>query len=349
MATPRNVTKASRAADKIHAQVYNADAPEGEDTLPGEKPIDAKAENSEDLEKVAGPATEAEETEAEAEAEAQPEEVAGPATEAQPAAPAEDWEHKYRSLAGHNEALNKRLNELELVLASIPQGPQDPPESKTQAAAPATLLTDEDREDYGEDLIDVIRRAAREELTPLQQKIASLEAENAHLRSAFGGVSKNMAKTARQSVYDELTKAVPDWETVNKDPDFLAWLSEVDVYAGRKRGDMLQEAFQKSDAPRVRRFFEGFAAERTSVSQEQQAPVAGRNPKTTLNDMVAPGRPRNAGNTTAAQDGKKLWQQREVQAFYADVQRGRYRGKEKEKNRLERDIIAAANEGRITA
>jgi hypothetical protein len=43
-----------------------------------------------------------------------------------------------------------------------------------------------------------------------------------------------------------------------------------------------------------------------------------------------------------------MWSQAEITAFYRDVQRGVYRGREPERLALEADLIAAPMEGRLT-
>lgn len=357
MATPQHVKQQAEKADALHQQVYQqieGEAASEDEVIESEATeIVAEADAAEGAPEAATPEKAAEaEPEAEegnfeaetAESEAQEEDSAP--------APSKDkqWEHRYNTLMGRNEALNRRVRSLETLLASLEAATaaeKAEPEAGTSAAE--RFLTESDIEDYGEELIDVVKRAAREEVSPYIKKIAELEQENGKLRNALGGVSQSMAKSARDAVYESLHQHVPNWETINKDPIFLEWLGEVDVYAGKERRAMLQEAFEKNDAARVVRFFEGFLSERTSVDQEHHAPPTERSPQASLDQMVAPGRPRGAGNMAGAQDSKKMWTQQDVRQFYADVQRGKYKGREKDRNRIERDIIEASREGRIAA
>jgi hypothetical protein len=66
-----------------------------------------------------------------------------------------------------------------------------------------------------------------------------------------------------------------------------------------------------------------------------------------METLAAPGAPRAAA--PRAPEGKRMWRQKEISAFYRDVQKGKFRGKDSEKHRIEQDIVAAGQDGRITA
>jgi len=79
---------------------------------------------------------------------------------------------------------------------------------------------------------------------------------------------------------DHLDKAVPDWETINKDPAFLKWLGEMDPLTGIQRQELLNQAHKALDAPRVANFFNSWKGgrhgynspgphQKTTITREQ--------------------------------------------------------------------------------
>lgn len=337
MPTPAAVTKAAKHAEKLHADVYSEEA-QAAMQLAGEKPELQVVKNTDS---VSDEPKEPKEPKAEKKAE-----PPKPEAPRQPAAPEDVWEQKIASMRGRNEALQQQVQNLEAVLARL-QVPDSEPGPDLQSMQ--RLITDSDVEDFGEDFIDVVRRAVKEATNPLEAQIKRLKSDNDRLRASLGEVSGSMTQSARRTVYTVLSERVPDWEAINKDSRFLSWLGKVDAFAGRKRRDMLGEAFEANDAARVVRFFEAFLNETASLEQGQPTdPPSPRAPAADLDSMVAPGRPRSSGQAGDAQGDKKMWSRQEIQQFYADVGKGKYRGRDKERNRIERDIFHAGNEGRIT-
>jgi hypothetical protein len=172
------------------------------------------------------------------------------------------------------------------------------------------------------------------------------------LEQGVGGMQHKAELSDRQKVYAALNENVDNWREINVSEEFKAWLTEADPYVGEQRGALLNEAFTKNDATRVVNFFKGYLKEQTAVQPGDQTPKQRATPEKAaqvdLETLVSPGGASEAA-PASAQEGNagKFFTQAEIAAFYADVQKGRYRGKEQEKDRLEREIVAAANEGRV--
>ena len=63
-------------------------------------------------------------------------------------------------------------------------------------------------------------------------------------------------------------------------PAFLTWLDEEDPYAGATRRNLLLNAFDQRDGPRVVAFFSGFLNEQRTIDpQPSLAPQRGCNPR----------------------------------------------------------------------
>jgi hypothetical protein len=259
------------------------------------------------------------------------------------------WEHRYLSMKGRYESsqqtngvLQEQLQELgnELIRTQQLLSPN------TQSNSPqptAPLLTDEDRSNYGPDLLDVVQRAALEAVAP---KISALEAENAKLR-------QSTVKTDRQRIYQFLAQSLPNWEAINTSPRFLQWLALRDVYSGGIRSQMLKTAFQAADAPRVLAFFNGFLAEEAATgndstgSQPQPQETAPRQAAVALETLAAPGRARPATGDSQVPVDKPTFTRKQIADFYIDVRRGVYAGRDQDKARDEQRIFAAQRDGRV--
>ena len=168
---------------------------------------------------------------------------------------------------------------------------------------------------------------------------------------------KTAIDLAHEKFYNGLDGAVSNWEQINAAPEFLAWLEQVDPYAGAQRGVMLAAAYRDHDLPRVVAFFTGFTKEHAAVAPTGQQPTptpAGQTqpgtPQVSLASLAAPGTgvggPNNAGapNESGQPRGFTV---REVSAFYDDVRKGVYRGREPDKIAIERQIFAAQKAGQI--
>jgi hypothetical protein len=136
---------------------------------------------------------------------------------------------------------------------------------------------------------------------------------------------------------------VPNWRDVNDNQDFQSWLLDIDPLTGIARQTYLDDAQRSLDAGRVANFF------RTWLEMTGQAAVAqstGRvSVSSELEKQVSPGRSRSAA---APQSSKsKTYTPEDIRKFFEDVRTGKYKGREPERDRIERDIFSAQRENRI--
>jgi chemotaxis protein histidine kinase CheA len=344
MALPEQIRKQSEAVQELYKQLNaSAEASSGEQT-PAEEPP------AEDVEATAEASSADENTETKNAA-------PSPAVEQKAGdekVPEETVLQKYKTLQGmynaevprlhaQNKELNQRVQQMEQLLASL---------SAQQAAAPQTLaqveklVTDKDVEEYGESL-DVMRKVSREELGSVASRIAQLENMLKQIQTTVvpqvQNVAHKQAVSAEQSFWADLTKAVPNWREVNDNQDFQTWLLDVDPLTGISRQTYLEDAQRSLDANRVSNFF------RTWLEISGQATVAQNNGRAAvsseLEKQVTPGRSRNSG--APAGNKAKVYTPSDITKFFNDVRSGKYRGREQERDRIERDIFAAQRENRI--
>lgn len=270
--------------------------------------------------------------------------------------PKEDYVQKYKTLQGMynaevprlhttNRELQSRVQQMEQLLATL--------SSQTNTAHEPTVeaqpqITDRDREEYGES-IDVMRRVSREEVTPVIQKMGQIEKLLQQLQTNVVPQVQNLthrqAMSAEQQFWSGLTEVVPNWRDVNNDPDFQSWLLDLDPFTGVARQTILEDAQKNLDVRRISKFFTTWLEMNGQATAAQNTQ---RNaPAAELEKQVTPGRPRSG--STPSGNNAKVYSPADIEKFFVDVRKGKYKGKEAERDRMERDIFAAQKDGRIIA
>lgn len=299
------------------------------------------------------------------------------------APPADDQaEHRYRVLQGkYNaevprlqaqnkdlqqrfESMQHQLSATQNLLASLgSQQPQAP--TLVQASPQPSLVSPKEVTEFGADLYDFVKRAAQEVVAPqvhsLEERFRPVAQTVQQLAPAVQQNREDNARTAADVAHEKMCNGLDDlaagWEAINSSPEFHAWLDEVDPYAGAKRGVMLAQAYGSGDVTRVAHFFTGFQKEHAAVAPsggQQQSAAQGTNPDATPNvslaSLAAPGTgvggPAAAG-TPNESGQQRVYAQSEITAFYTDVRKGAYRGRDADKNAIEKDIFLAQKQGRV--
>lgn len=252
-------------------------------------------------------------------------------------------------LRGANKELQARVAQLENLLSTLSSAPAAAPSAQPQSGQ--KLVTDDDVAEYGES-IDMMRKVTREEVGSLQGKIAQLEGVIASLTQSVSGsvipqvqrVAQQQAASAEERFWGNLAQRVPNWQQINNDQDFQSWLLDIDPLTNTSRQTHLEIAQRDLDVNRVVAFFNAFTA-----ASGKFAPQANAQPNRSASELekqVAPGRARGSVGGAANQT-TKTYTPSDITKFFNDVRAGKYRGREAERDRVERDIFAAQREGRI--
>jgi acyl transferase domain-containing protein len=251
---------------------------------------------------------------------------APPAVQNDSPPPQEDsWEHRFKVLQGkYNSEVprfaseNKDLkNRLQLLEEQI--------DEMKNAKPPELLVKPEEIEQYGEGLIDVARRVAREEL-------ASKDAVISKLQNEINSIKSVTTNVVSDNFFKSLTELVPDWEALNANDNFLKWLDEVDELTGETRQSLLSKAESQRDPVRAAKFFNMFK----KTSQSWAA-----NSNTSLEQQIVP----PVNQPSSSPPSKKIWTRGEISDFYDRVRRGSI--SDTDAIAIEADITAATIEGRI--
>lgn len=266
-----------------------------------------------------------------------------PEPEPKPAVSEETWEQKYHTLKGKFDAEVPRLYaQVRELNTQVTQLTSDLAVAKAQPAQPVpastpSLITEQDKEAFGADLIDLIERATEAKLAGSRQLEAQLTAEIAELKGKLGNVTERQVVSDKDRYESALTTAVPDWQALNVDQGFLNWLAEVDPVYGVPRQYALNNAYEALDAGRTATIFNQY--------KKSVTPPAPSTTRPNLNSQVAPTRSRTSPAPSNANLDKRVYTQQDIDAFYAEWRRGMI--DEAEAVQIEKDIHAATVEGRI--
>lgn len=319
MALPKQVREREAALKRLEEEL----ATPQEEAAPAEQPTEATSDDS-----------------GQTEPQAEPQATTTQPPEEQPReqddADEDKWEHKYRRLQGKYDAevprLHSEVKELKSLIAELQAQTQQPKEPEPTPEKAEPLVTDKDVEAFGDDLIDLQRRVAREVAAEFQQELSKLREENQKLKDQFGTVQTSTFET-------RLLQAVPDFSEINQDKRWIAWLNEYDPMLRAPRRQVAEAAYQNGDVEGVKAYVELF--KQTLQPQPTQA-----DRQAELQRQVQPTR---ASAPTAAQPQAKVYTPGEADQVAGRIRQLIAAGKLSEAAKLETEISTAWAEGRVTA
>jgi hypothetical protein len=278
-------------------------------------------------------------------------EVTPPASD--PAKPV-NWEHQYKSIKGRFDKSQEEVRQLTADIAELRRAlahaqatrPADPaPAAPLTAQFSTEDLTDEERNDYGEDLLKVVDKVAGRKIA---QVVGAFEQKFGSLEQKVQGVAQVTQLSAKERFAQTLSDRVPNWRELNRDEGFLDWCEEIDQFSGQKRLDLLRNAYQSEDAPRCAAIFQGYLKVANPSAAPRSETTAAPKPsgKVPLESLAAPGRARSTAPDAGPGD-KPIIARSEIEKFFSDVRRGVYRGRDAEKAAREAEIFVATQEGRV--
>lgn len=246
--------------------------------------------------------------------------------------PQSDWEHKYKVLKGkydkevprltkeikqlkfEKEQLMQRLSLLEQILAHMKEQPASKPiEEEDEELAKI-------KEDYPEvykAMTKLIEKKIRSEVKPEIESVKS--------------------SSTQASFYSRLSALVPDWQTLNTDPEFIEWLSErSSEFPSKTRHQLMLMAYNEGDVEGVAHFFNSYKREKEMGSEPKQQQASAER-------VVNP--PHKRSSQSGKEPVKKIFTESEVRKFYTDAALGKIPPEKKAK--LEEEIVNAILENRI--
>lgn len=277
---------------------------------------------------------------------AQPEAEATPvATEAvAPVESEEKWEQRYKSLQGHfnaevpklhqqNKELTKQLENLKAELDQMKVKPQPVEKAEEQR-----LVTDSDEETYGADLIDLQRRVTREVMrefvNPLKADLAERDKKISALEAMLGKTGGDLATLTFEQ---RLERGIPDFDKINNDPKWIAWLDEKDAFTGEARRGYAEYVYSQGDVEKLKQIVDYY--------KQSTGPTEDRSQRQTeLNRQVQP--PKSASSTQVP-PGQRIYSEQEASRLFNKVRDLNIAGKYDEAAKLEQELSTAYLENRV--
>ncbi|TQV82856.1 hypothetical protein [Aliikangiella coralliicola] len=242
----------------------------------------------------------------------------------------EYWKNRCNVMLGKYNAetrqLNAKIQSLEKQVELLSKKPESSelisPDKKTEFGEYADLV---------EETISKTQQETNQKLAEQQATIDSMNAQN--------------AANAEQTFIEKLSAQVPDWQRINASDEFNDWLDQVDPLSGHDYRTLLQEADRNQDINRVVFFFNKFGESgKQSASTDNEVSENAKDNESLSNESVLPEQ-RQGGNQNDPHDGYMTRQ--DIDTFYKDVARGKYRGREDEVDAMEQKIAQASKHGRI--
>ena len=284
------------------------------------------------------------ETEVVAEVEASPEpEEAKPADTSPTDVEEETFKQKYNTLMGKYSAEVPRLHEqvremteatkrLQTELKELKVEPTKPKEK-------VSLVTDADRAEFGEELLDVQRRVAQE---VSQEYEGRLEQQDAVIKELREELAKTGSQIGEVGFSQRLAQLVPDFAEIDKDESWFAWLDEHDPMLRGPRRVQAQQAFDSGDVEAIAHYV-------SMWKETLAAPEEAKPNQAELEKQVAPNRSANSVRTQSTNQNSKIYSPRDADRAWNKVRTLNTRGQYAEAEKLEADLTAAYMEGRVRA
>ena len=267
------------------------------------------------------------------------------------AAPADDsheevtdaFEQKYSTLKGKYDAevprLHHQVRELTEQIDAIRKDAEAVKKAESEKPKEkVSYVTDADREEYGDDLIDFQRRVAKEVSQESEERFEQQARVIEELREQ---VSNTGSQVGEVGFAQKLNNLVPGFDQLDNDERWVAWLNEIDPMTRGPRRDQAQSAFNSGDADAVAHY--------VSLFRESVEPVANgmSDRQTELEKQVAPNRSASSTATRSAGKDAKIYSEKEINKSWDKIRTLSSAGKYDDAAKLEAELTVAYMEGRV--
>jgi hypothetical protein len=323
---------------QVQAQL--AEVEEIEKTL--KAPQDSKKSKAEEPE--VSEDTQDTEVEVSAEIEEAPAVVEVTPTDETPKQVEDDFKQKYNTLRGKYDAevprLHQQLKDLASELNALKKAQEEKPVEPAKPKEKVSYVTDEDRAEFGEELIDVQRRVAKEVAQEYEDRF---EAQAEIIKQLQDQLKQTGSQVGEMSFSQKLGQLVPDFAQIDNDPRWVEWLNEVDPIIRDQRRVLAQAAFDKGDADAVAHYVKLF---KQSLGEPEAKVQEKAVRQTELEKQVSPSRSATTASTPTDRKSR-VYSQREIDAGWNKIRMLNTKGQFAEAEKLEAELTAAYLEGRV--
>ena len=257
----------------------------------------------------------------------------------------DDFKQKYNTLKGKYDAevprLHQQVKQLTEEISDFRKEMTVKKEEPTKPKEKVSLVTDADREEFGEDLLNVQRKVAKEVSQEYEERFEQQEKVIKALQDKIAGTDKQVGET---QFSQRLVNLIPDFAQIDVDERWVAWLNEHDPMLRAPRRVQAQAAFDKGDAEAIADYVKLWKATLPETSSEPEKPVR----QTELEKQVAPNRSANSVKTPTSPNGK-IYSSKDMDNAWVKVRNLNTRGKYEDAAKLEAELTTAYIENRVRA
>ncbi len=255
----------------------------------------------------------------------------------------DDFKQKYSTLRGKYDAevprLHQQVRDLHVELEQIRKDLSAPKVEPTPPKEKVSLVTDADRAEFGEELLDVQRRVAKE---VSQEYEGRLEEQDAVIQALQGKLADTGNQVGEMDFNQRLRNVVPDFSSIDKDERWVAWLNEHDPMLRGPRRVQAQLAFDAGDADAIAHYVGLWKATFATPSEPVKPPNQAE-----LEKQVAPNRSANSVSTKSVGQNSRTYSTREVDAAWTKVRTLNTNKQYEAAEKLEAELTVAYMEGRV--
>lgn len=255
----------------------------------------------------------------------------------------ESFKQKYATLRGKYDAevprLHQQVKELTDQMNAIRREAEAA--KKVEAEKPkekVSYVTDADREEYGDDLIDFQRRVAKEASQEYEDRFEQQAKVIEQLQQQISNTGNQVGEVG---FTQKLNALVPGFDQLDNDERWVAWLNEYDPMTRGPRRDQAQAAFNAGDAEAVAHY--------VGLFRESVEPVAnGKSDRDTeLEKQVTPSRSASTVTNKSSSKNSKVYSEKELNNAWTKIRTLNTQGKYDDAEKLEAELTAAYMEGRV--
>jgi len=255
----------------------------------------------------------------------------------------ESFKQKYATLRGKYDAEVPRLHQQVKELTDQMNAIRHEAEAakKAEAEKPkekVSYVTDADREEYGDDLIDFQRRVAKEASQEYEDRFEQQAKVIEQLQQQISNTGNQVGEVG---FTQKLNALVPGFDQLDNDERWVAWLNEYDPMTRGPRRDQAQAAFNSGDAEAVAHY--------VGLFRESVEPVAnGKSDRDTeLEKQVTPTRSASTVTNKSSSKNSKVYSEKELNNAWTKIRTLNTQGKYDDAEKLEAELTAAYMEGRV--
>ena len=255
----------------------------------------------------------------------------------------DSFKQKYSTLKGKYDAevprLHQQVRELSEQMKAIREEAVTAEKVKSEKPKErVSYVTDADRDEYGDDLIDFQRRVAKEHAQEFEGRFEQQAKVIEELQSK---ISNTDSQVGEQGFTQRLNALVPGFDQLDNDERWVSWLNEYDPMSRGPRRDQAQAAFDAGDAEAIAHYVSLFNGSvnpvDTSKSDRQKE----------LEKQVSPNRSASTASTKSAGQSDKIYSTASSEKAWNKIRTLNTNGKYDEAEKLEAELTVAYMEGRV--